>query len=305
MAGEAAESGLRVIPERLRLAAVVKEHRKPEDALGRDGVHGVRRVAPHVPAVVLRAARIKAPHRRKLRKDHKKHLREGEQHLPRAARAEDAFELRENTLGGNIAQQLPVFPQRRGGFLLDGQTEPRREAQRAQNAQRVLPEALAGVADAAEDTVPEILPPAEIVPQTAHGAVSHGVHREIAPREIGVDVTHERNAVRVAAVGVAALGAERRDLQRAGRREQRKRAVLESGFEHALSGKDLLHLLRRRGGAEIPVVRLDAEQRIAHASAHGVSRVTRSFKTVYDKFDRSGKRKRSCGIFYIKFTHKD
>ena len=86
-----------------------------------------------------------------------------------------------------------------------------------------------------------------------------------------MDVAHERNAVRVAAVGVAALGAERRDLQRAGRREKRERAVLQTGLDHALSGKDLFHCLRRRGGAEIPVVRLDAEQRIAHASAHGVA----------------------------------
>ena len=271
MAGEAAVSGLRVISESLRLAAVVKERREPEDALGRDRVHGMRRVVPYVPAMVLRTARIKPPHRRKLRQEHEEHLRKGEQHLPRAARAEDTLELRENAFRGDVRQKLPVFAQRRGGLLLDGQAEPCRKAQRAQNAQRILPEALARVADAAQDAVFQILPPAEIVPHTARRAVRHGVHRKIAPREIGMDIAHKGNAVRVTAVGVAALGAKGRDLDGPGRREQRKRAVLQAGFDHALAGKDLFHLLRRRGRAEIPVMRLDAEQRIAHTPAHGIA----------------------------------
>ena len=76
----------------------------------------------------------------------------------------------------------------------------------------------------------------------------HRADREIPPRKVGGYIRHKAHPVRMAAVRVAAVRTESRDLQRAVRGQQRQRAVLEPGFEHPLTRKHCLHLLRLRGG---------------------------------------------------------
>jgi len=100
--------------------------------------------------------------------------------------------------------------------------------------------------------------------------VGEGVYREIAPRKVVFDVAHEFDAVRVPAVRIGAVRAERRDLEWvavAGRSDsavRRPGAVhLETGFlQHALG------FLPAGGGGNVVIVHRAAQQGVADASAH-------------------------------------
>ena len=68
-------------------------------------------------------------------------------------------------------------------------------------------------------------------------------------------------------VRVAVFGAVGRNLQRTVVREHGQRAVLESGREHTRVREHGLHLSRRGGCTQIPVVRQGTAQAVAHAAA--------------------------------------
>ena len=134
MAGEAAESGLRVIPERLRLAAVVKEHRKPEDALGRDGIHGVRRVPPR-PSSGSAGGAYQSPASAQAPEGSQKHLREGEQHLPPRRALQRMPLSSEKIRSGKYCAAAPGFPAAPRRFF-SSMVRPNRAAKRSARKMR-------------------------------------------------------------------------------------------------------------------------------------------------------------------------
>ena len=81
----------------------------------------------------------------------------------------------------------------------------------------------------------------------------------------------ENHLIRVAVVRVGPLGAEGGDLQGPSVGEQRHRAVLQAGVHHPLPGEHRLHLFRRGGGGNIPVMGLDAQQGVPDAAAYRVA----------------------------------
>ena len=95
----------------------------------------------------------------------------------------------------------------------------------------------------------------------------HRTDREIPAAQILADVGDKAHAVRMPPVRVAALRAVGGNLERAAVREYGQRAVPESGREHPLIRERSLHLSRRRGRTQVPVVRFDSAQAVAHAAA--------------------------------------
>ncbi len=81
--------------------------------------------------------------------------------------------------------------------------------------------------------------------------------------------------VRMAAVGIAGLGTERRDLVGHAPAHDRDRAVARTRQDGAVRGKAGLRLLRRGARADIPVLRRAAEQAVAHAATDRIGRKTR------------------------------
>ena len=67
-----------------------------------------------------------------------------------------------------------------------------------------------------------------------------------------------------------------------------QRAVLEASFDDAAVRKNSLHLLWTRAGADIPVMRGEPQQAVAHASAHDVGVEAVFHQPVQDKI-RSGR----------------
>ena len=158
-------------------------------------------------------------------------------------------------------------PHGSGGFRLDGESQLGCEAQSAQDAQRVLLKSGVCITDRAQNAVFEVGLPAKRVAQTAFRVPRHRTDREIPAGQILTDVGDKAHAVRMPPVRVAALRAVGGNLERAAVREYGQRAVPESSREHTRVRERSLHLSRRRGRTQVPVVRFDSAQTVAHAAA--------------------------------------
>ena len=249
-----------------RLAAVVEQHRPPEARLGRhltDRAHGV---LPHIVQVV-RILLLTALHGRKLGQGRGDEVGVSHQCALHIAAAQQTGQLLADALGGNAVQAMHLPPHGSGGFRLDGKTQLGREPQSAQDAQRVLLKSGVCITDSTQNTVFEVGLPAERVAQTAFRVPRHRTDREIPAGQILTDVGDKAHAVRMPSVRVAALRAVGGNLERAAVREYGQRAVPESGGEHTRVREHSLHLRRRGGRTQVPVVRFDSAQAVAHAAA--------------------------------------
>ena len=148
---------------------------------------------------------------------------------------------------------------------LDGEAELCRDPDRPKHPQRVLVEALVGVADGANEAGPQVSDAVGGVdasgraarPQAAPG---DRVDRQVAPREVLECVIGERDGLGPTMVGVAMVAPERRDLHVTHR--HRAEAVL----VHAI-GEDREHALGPRVGGDVPIDRRLAEHQIADGAA--------------------------------------
>ena len=155
-------------------------------------------------------------------------------------------------------------------FRLEGKAELGGEADGAEQPQRVLRKARFRIADAAQQAVPQVLPPAERVDETIRFAVGHRVDRKVAPGEVLLDRGGERYAVGPSAVRIAAVDAERRDFIRLAVEQHGHGAVADAGFDDREVPENGLRFRGARVGRNVPVVRRAAEQAVAHAAAYGI-----------------------------------
>ena len=92
-------------------------------------------------------------------------------------------------------------PERGLGFGLQLELEGRNEARTPQNSEPVLPEALARVANRAQELSAHVGEPVEGVHElTVHRVVGDGVDGEIATREVLDDISYESDVIRTAPV---------------------------------------------------------------------------------------------------------
>ena len=171
---------------------------------------------------------------------------------------------------------------------LHGEPQHRGEPQRPHDAQGVLVKALVRVAYAAQDAPAQVVPAAVQVgdiPPHIHG---HGVHRQIAARQILRQRVGKVHGVGTAVVGVGAVGAEGGDLHGEAVLPDGDGAVAQAGGD-TVSRKQGGHLLRSGGGGHVPILRHAAQQGIADAAAHGVGRKTGLLQPCEDHADLLGK----------------
>src|SRR5690606_34042901 len=236
-----------------------EERREAEARIARAGVH--RREGS---GDVLRALLGEAPedlggHAEDPRPRH--HL-EGARGLPRL---EGLDPLVADPLAAHLGVDVERGPEGRLGLGIEVEFERGGEAGPAEDAQAVLAEAGERIAHRAETPGLEVLEPAKGVDERVRGRiVGDGVHREVAPREVVLDVVHVLHVIGTAAVGVALLAAEGRDLVAAPPEEHRHRPVGDPGGDRPL--EHLHHPLGAGVGGEIEVVSLPPEEEIAHTA---------------------------------------
>ena len=191
-------------------------------------------------------------------------------HLGRAGE-KDLFHLVPHALRRERGGERGFFLYCGESFFLDREAEPRGESQRAEHAQRVLLKAQLRIADAADDPVLYVVHAAEGVGDQPVGREGDGVHREVAAAEVGRKIADEAHRGRVPVVGIGSVAAEGSDLDGAGIDVYGHGAVLQP--RRAGVRKNFQRLLRQGTGADIPVLRMHAEDHVAHAAAYEIRRM--------------------------------
>ena len=180
-----------------------------------------------------------------------------------------------------LGQQRGQLGDRRGGRPIDGEAQLGRQAHRAQHAHRILAIALLGVADQLQPARLHVLEAAAVVP---HREVLDGVVQRVggevaADRVVldgAVDVVAQQAAVLVqlaVAAAVVAVGAEGGDLDDLAAEDHVRQP--EAAADQAAVAELLLDLLGRGVGGHVEVLRVMADQQVAHGAADQIGRKTR------------------------------
>ena len=151
---------VRILCKAFWLAKIVQEHRPAQHPRRRHRADRARRVLPHIIAMV-RIALVEAYTGQDLRQHHAEDIRVLQQHRRHILSAQQLIQLRIHTLVRDGAQAVPPLPRGARRVFLGRKAKHGREAQQAQNAERILAEAPRRVAHTAQDARTQILPPAE------------------------------------------------------------------------------------------------------------------------------------------------
>ncbi len=210
------------------------------------------------------------------------------QELVGQARARDQPQPRTRVVGDDELRQLLADPLRADDLepvahTLDRfddtgvgfEAERRHETRGAQHAQGVVLERDVGRHRCAEPPSREVGDPAERVDEV--GLVEregHRVHREVAARQVGLDVVGELH-LGLAALGPVHLGAERRDLEAFVVLDAPDGAVPLALQPHRVGPRrdDRFHGVRARRGRDVDVGERAVEKRVANAATDHVGAV--------------------------------
>ncbi len=230
---------------------------------------------------------------------HTFHLRHLGQHLgqqpsriqqlegaPRPALGEHPGQLFTHPFAAHLAHCGRQLLDRPRGRRLQLEAEARGKADASQHAQFVFGEARAGVSDRAYQAGIQVFHAAHEVKDRIPGlprcgkhlrVQHHAVDGEVAALHILFRAVGESHRVRVPAVGIGAIAAKGGDfghnlLVPGGL------ATDQDDAEMRAHGKGLVeqgeHLIRRRAGGDVEVLRLAAQQQVAHTTAHEVGLMT-------------------------------
>ena len=179
------------------------------------------------------------------------------------------IELLANPFGRDALQTRRLrahrLPRRR--FKLEAELS--RESDRAHQAQGILTEAVAWVADGANEPGLQISqPPEGILDLVCIRIPGHGIDRKIAPLEVGVQIVRVGDFIGVTPIAVDPVGAERGDLK----------DLAADGYEERPEGGTDLMDLREKGSdllgpeicGDVPVLRSAAEDEISEATSYEV-----------------------------------
>ena len=168
------------------LADVVEQRGPTGDPRLRCALDDPGSVLPHVVDVVGRVL-VEALACRDFGHDRYEHVDGFHQRVMRVVAEQQSIEFVRDAFGRD-AQQARLFLLHGGERdRFDRETELRGEPAPAQHAQPVFCEALLGVADHAQRSRFEVFHARPAVEQSALGVIGHGVHREVAAREVLFD----------------------------------------------------------------------------------------------------------------------
>ena len=176
----------------------------------------------------------------------------------------------------NVAAYRP----KRGGF--DCEAEARRESRRAHHAEFVFRETAVGLADGSYDFRFEVrLPVHEIDDFSRVVPHQQAVDRKVAAFDIFLRGLRVNDAVRVAAITIAHVRAERGHLDFEAITRNQDHSELRT--DRDALGEQPHHLFRRGIGGHVVIGGLQAEKQVAHASAHQQRLITAAAERVADR----------------------
>jgi hypothetical protein len=184
------------------------------------------------------------------------------------ARDEDFQQFRAHPLGRKRRKPRPLGNGGgKAGRIQPAVAEARRKAQKAQDAQIILADALARIADEAHAAGGEIGEPPDVVAHETLGVERQRVEGEIAPTRVGGEIAAETH-FGAPAVGLDIL-AQRGDLDGPAVEDQRDGAVGDAGGREGDPRRlrPRHHDLGRGGGGEVEIAGRLTEQKVAHRPA--------------------------------------
>ncbi len=260
------------------LADVVQQRREPQHevvlqlvaVLERDRLlqHG-ERVLVHVLVPEVLVGREPEP--RHLGQHLLRHPRVDQEPDPadRVRREHDLAQLVPDPLGGHDLQPAGQPGHRVPDVAGRLEAELRGEPRRAHDAKRVVGEGVHGRARGAQDLVPQVAQPAVRIHQLARRQPGrHRVDGEVPAGEIPLQRRPVRHLRLVGAILVP-LAPVRGDLEHAVTLAQAHGAELDPHRPGGVrpAGGDLQDLLRQRVGGQVEIVRIPAQEHVAHRAA--------------------------------------
>ena len=202
---------------------------------------------------------------------------------PRRAFSEDAGEFFADALRRYLGygRCLLAYRRKRSGF--DFKAQSSRKANGTQHAKLVFGEAQPGIADGAEDLLMQIGLAADKVQHAVFQAVAllkrervqqQAVDGEVTPQDILARIGREPHSIRPPPIAVRPIVAKSGDLRRDAfafvvGQHQHNAKMRAYGLG---ARKGLLDFFGGCGGGYVEILRVDAKQHIAHASAREVGR---------------------------------
>jgi hypothetical protein len=226
---------------------------------------------------------------------------EGElERVPAGAAAAEPIELLEDPRRRGFGNLGPRLAERGERPVLDREAQTRGELDRAEDPNRIFPEADDGIADRPHQAPAEVAQAVGMVDdRLGVDVIEERVDREVAPQRVlfrrAEDVVvPDEQVVRVVrgygfALGLRELGAAIRQVARAKRRDLDDLPVLEVDVgepeatpDDAAVGEQTLDLARRRARRDVEVFRVELEEEVADAAADEVGRIIESRKPFDD-----------------------
>jgi hypothetical protein len=179
---------------------------------------------------------------------------------------EDFGQLVADALGGNLENIRDKFRDREESAALDCIAETRSKSHGANHAQLVFAEAIFGISDGANDSGAQVFLAADEIENFIRERVEHqAVDGEVAALYIFFRPGGVFNPIRMAAIGVANVAAERGDFDLGGAIGDDDDAELRAHCEAI--GEKLLHAIGCGVGGDVVIDRLAAKQNIPDAAA--------------------------------------
>ncbi len=223
----------------------------------------------HVEGVVRRAL-VKTAHASKFGNSGAHELGITDERVAAMAGDEDSLELDAHTLAGDLVEQRRTFGEglRRG--RVHGKVESAGKAHRTQHAQRVLLKTATGLTHSANLTTLQIAATVVAVEQASGGVPGHGVHREVATREVIFDARCTLDVLGMAAIGVKAVEPICRDFDALAIHHGRNATELDARFHDrdAARTQGSRAFLPRSAAADVDIVPRGVHQGVAHPAAH-------------------------------------
>ena len=223
---------------------------------------------PDVP-VVVGALLVKIKHAGQLRNQRGKHLSVLIQKICSPLPSEEFQQFGINPFPGHLPQHRRTEANGLFRTLCGAEVPDRQKAKRPHDPKSIFRKSRDRIPDASKRPVFQILYSAKRIHHAGFRRPGHRVDREIPAAQIFLQTGHKRDAVRMAAVTVAAFSAIGGDFHRTASGQNRQRSVAKTGADDAFSREDCFCLRRQRGGAQIKILRHDAGQTVPDgASGH-------------------------------------
>ena len=207
-----------------------------------------------------------------------------QQHPQNPRANQQTAQLRTNTFRRDIFQPAEQCVDGLAGNSINIEIICRRKSEGSENTERILTKSVCGSPDARYQAPFQRLLTTKRVYETSLVVVGHGVHSKVTTGQVLLQTEGETHPVRVAVVGVGGIGTECGHLITNAPVHNGYCAMLQPSLDNSLALKADTDLLRRRAGADVPVVGDEAKQTVPDAATNDICLKTGSSQGINDDF---------------------